>query len=68
MSASRAVTLAGFVLLGLAFVALQTVAYLRPGRVPTLGQVLDGIMRQRTGRIAILVAWWWVGWHFITPY
>ena len=36
----------------------------RPGsRIPTLGQWLGYLMRPRTGRVLILLGWWWLGWH-----
>jgi Family of unknown function (DUF6186) len=32
--------------------------------VPPLGDVLTRIMRTRTGRVGVLVAWAWIGLHF----
>lgn len=36
----------------------------RGSRVPSLGTVLTHLMRGRTGRVGILVAWAWIGLHF----
>ena len=43
--------------------AAQEPAAQRVG-IPTLGHVLTRIMRTRTGRVGMLVAWAWVGLHF----
>jgi hypothetical protein len=32
--------------------------------IPTFGQVFTRIMRTRTGRVGVLVAWVWIGPHF----
>jgi hypothetical protein len=34
------------------------------GRIPRLGEVLAVIMRTRTGRVGVIVAWAWLGLHF----
>jgi hypothetical protein len=26
---------------------------------------MDRILHHRTTRMAIILAWWWVGWHFL---
>lgn len=62
---SHALTVAGFVLLGVAMLGLEVAGHVRRWPVPTLGQVLDGLMARRTARIAVLLAWWWLGWHFL---
>jgi Family of unknown function (DUF6186) len=63
---SHIITIAGFV----AFVAAGTVVNLlahRPGsRIPTMGTLLTRVMHGRTGRIAV-VAWWaWLGLHLFS--
>ncbi len=35
-----------------------------PGPIPPLGDMLTRIMRSRTGRVGVLVAWAWLGLHF----
>ena len=30
-----------------------------------VGILMDRILHHRTTRIAILLGWWWVGWHFL---
>ena len=30
-----------------------------------VGTLMERILHHRTTRIAIVLAWWWVGWHFL---
>ena len=30
-----------------------------------VGVLMDRILHHRTTRLAIMLAWWWVGWHFL---
>lgn len=59
---NRAVTLAGYVLLAVAAVSCQLVAAVG-GRRATLGQVIRAIKQSGPGRVALVVAWGWIGWH-----
>ncbi len=59
---SRAVTITGYGVLALAMLACQLAALLRR-RTPTLGQALRPVKRSLAGRVALLLAWTWVGWH-----
>ena len=59
---SRAVTLAGFVLLAAAFVTYQLLGLVRH-RTPTLGQAVGAVLGTRYGRPVLLAAWLWLGWH-----
>jgi hypothetical protein len=61
---SHYLTVAGYLLVLAAGVTLQTVAVKRPDKVPSLGRVLSHVMRTRTGRVGVCVAWAWVGLHF----
>lgn len=63
---SREITIAGYVVTGLAVLVLELVAR-RPGsRVPTIGQLLGFVMRERWGRLGVLCLWWWLGFHFLS--
>jgi hypothetical protein len=61
----RTAIIAGFV----ALIALMVVTDLRarrPGsRFRPLGVTLAAALRTRGGRIAVLSAWLWLGWHFL---
>lgn len=61
---SHDVTITGYVLVLLAAVGLQLAATRTRAPVPPLGAVLSRIMRTRTGRVGVLVAWAWLGLHF----
>lgn len=61
----RAVTITGYLTLSLLLVGLEIVARTRRTRfVPTLADTLRHPMRLRATRIGLLMAWWWIGWHF----
>ena len=59
---SRPVTLLGYALLVLAMAAYQLAGTLRR-RTPTLGEALQPLRRSLAGRVVLLAAWLWVGWH-----
>jgi hypothetical protein len=62
----RAITAAGYVLIGVAALVVELVAR-RPGsRVPTISQLLGHLMREKWGRLVMLLAWWWLGFHFLS--
>jgi hypothetical protein len=61
---SRDLTIIGYLSVLVAGVALQVAALRTPERLPSLGRVLTHVMRTRTGRVGILVAWGWLGLHF----
>lgn len=58
------VTIAGYLLVLLAGLLLELLAIRAPSRIPPLGDVLTRVMRTRTGRVGVLVAWAWLGLHF----
>lgn len=62
---TRSLTIGGylfFVLFGLVFWQITRRAGLK---VASVGQMIDRIMHKRTTRVAIMIAWWWVGFHFL---
>jgi len=62
---SRALTIACFEAIGVGLVALWLHSHLASARVERLSAVLLRMARRRAPRIVILLAWWWVGWHFL---
>ena len=57
-------TIAGYVLLILAVIALQVASRPPHSRIPSLSTVLARVMTSRSGRVAIAAAWVWLGLHF----
>jgi hypothetical protein len=61
---TRVITELGFSLIVLAAIVLGVASHVWPKRIPKLTSVLAVVMRRRSARIAFVLAWWWVGWHF----
>lgn len=57
-------TILGYLLVLAAGITLQIIAIRRPDRFPSLGRVFTHVMRSRTGRVGVFVAWAWIGLHF----
>ena len=54
----------GFIVEGIAVVALVLLSYRQNYRFATFGELLDRVMATRPARICVLMFWWWLGWHF----
>lgn len=61
----RELFLAGYAVIGLALVLLVLLARRRPSAVASVSEMADAATRRRLGRVLVLIAWWWVGWHFL---
>jgi hypothetical protein len=61
---SHDVTVLGYLVILLIGGLLQVAAIWTRAPIPSLGDVLTRIMRTRTGRLGVLVAWAWLGLHF----
>ncbi len=61
---SHDLTVLGYLVLVSAGVVLELLATVRRTGIPSLQEVLTRVMRTRTGRVGVLVAWAWVGLHF----
>jgi len=64
MISSHDVTILGYLLVLLAGLLLEFLATRTRARIPALGDVLTRVMRTRTGRVGVLVAWAWLGLPF----
>jgi hypothetical protein len=47
-------------------VVLWLLGRLRPDIVAPFGDLIARIMHHRNTRLAVMVVWWWLGWHFFT--
>jgi hypothetical protein len=61
----RGVTIAIYLACALALAVTEVLA--RRGRlgVPTLAALFRWILRRRSAQIGVVMAWWWIGWHFL---
>jgi uncharacterized protein DUF6186 len=58
------ITILGFLLILGAMLTTEALARSGHTKLPTFAQVCTRIMRSKTGRVGMLVAWAWVGLHF----
>jgi Family of unknown function (DUF6186) len=57
-------TIAGFVVCTAAILVLVVLGERDKDHFASLADLLDRVMTTRAARLAILVFWWWLGWHF----
>jgi hypothetical protein len=62
----RVITVIGFAIVVAGLFALEYIARRKRSSIPTLGEFLGYAMRPRAGRLLILLAWLWLGWHFFS--
>lgn len=59
----RGVTIAVYLACAAALAALELTA--RHSTLPTISSVLRWAARRRSTQIGLVMAWWWIGWHFL---
>lgn len=47
-------------------IAVWLVGRLKPQILAPLGALVARLMHNRNTRLALMVVWWWLGWHFFT--
>ena len=62
---TRVLTVLGYLLVAASLVGVELSARRDVSRVPSFGGLLRRAMRTRSAQLGILLAWWWLGWHFI---
>jgi len=63
---SHAITIGGYLLFLVLGIGLNALAHRSGSVIPTMGAMFTRIMHSRTGRIAV-VAWWaWLGMHLFS--
>jgi hypothetical protein len=58
-------TILGYAVLLVAGLALWFFTRKPGGRIAPLSELIERVLHHRTTRIALIMAWWWLGWHFI---
>lgn len=61
----RTLIIIGFAALAAAAVTAELTARCHPDRLATLGDTVRPLLRSRTLRILAVLAWAWLGWHFL---
>lgn len=61
---SRALTIAGYVVPLIAIAVIEVIARRAGSRLSTFAGVISAATARRAGRVAVVLAWWWTGWHF----
>ncbi len=61
----RDITILVYVACGLALATTELLARFTRLPVPTLAALFRWMMRKRSAQIGMLMAWWWIGWHFL---
>jgi hypothetical protein len=56
-------TVVGFAVVTVALVALETAARRRESW-PRIADVFSVVVSRSSGRVLVLLGWWWLGWHF----
>ena len=61
----RLVTLGVYLLCGVVALILTLWSHRHPEKLTPPGTLLDTVMESRSARLAVIVFWWWIGWHFL---
>lgn len=64
MTDSQVVVAGYLVIVGIG-VAIWLLTHFNILKLTKVGELMERILHHRTTRIAIILAWWWVGWHFL---
>jgi hypothetical protein len=62
---TRIVSILGFCICAALIVVLTLGSRRNPDKVTPFGELLDRVVLGRASRVAIIVCWWWLGWHFL---
>jgi cell division protein FtsL len=61
----REIVIAGFVLLLVTALGAVAFTHIRRDLVATVGETIAYLIRTRAARIAAVLVWAWLGWHFL---
>jgi len=59
------VVVAGYLVIVGIGLAIWLLTHFNVLKLTKVGELMERILHHRTTRIAIILAWWWVGWHFL---
>lgn len=61
----RGVTIVVFLVCALALAVMELLARTTRLPVPTMAALFRWVLRRRSAQIGVVMAWWWIGWHFL---
>ncbi len=61
-----ALTMTAYGLVVVGVVVAEVAGRRKPDRTPSFTTALLRAMRHRSAALGLVIAWWWLGWHFIT--
>lgn len=59
------IVIAGYLVLVSMGLALWLLSKFERLNLHKVGVLMERILHHRNTRLAIILAWWWVGWHFL---
>ena len=62
---SRSMTIGAYAVLALMLVVTEVVARRQPRAATTVTDMVRRVCRTRSGQLTLVLAWWWLGWHFL---
>jgi hypothetical protein len=62
---THVITIIGYACVVAVLIVLEVLAHRKGSRIPKMGEWFGYLMRTRTGRFLVLLAWGWLGWHFL---
>lgn len=60
-----AIVISGYLVAVAMGLAIWLLTHFNVLKLTKVGDMMERILHHRTTRIAIILAWWWVGWHFL---
>lgn len=61
----RTLTITIYLLCAAVLGATELLARLTRLPIPTLANLFRWMLRRRSAQIGVVMAWWWIGWHFL---
>jgi Family of unknown function (DUF6186) len=61
---ARALTVTAYVACLLAALVVDRTSRREGSRLPSVADVFGALSARRAGRVAVIIGWWWLGWHF----
>jgi hypothetical protein len=59
------IVITGYLVIVALGIMLWLLSKLERIKLHKVGVLMDRILHHRTTRIAIILGWWWIGWHFL---